>query len=296
MQVLSLTDNNIKFIKANRLSVSASEMARRFGVNKDVVGRYMRKNKLTAPRKLQLKFRSEAMKKRTTSDKKTDCFLTKHYLDINVNQLSIKIGRSETFVKTRLRQLGLKIPEAIIEQRKIDSRIKPGNVPMNKGKRQVDYMTKDAIKRTAATRFKKGHLPVNSIGFTDGDISIRCDHENRDGNIYFYIRVSLGKWYPLHQYLWEQVNGKQPKGMCLWFIDGDSLNCELDNLELVTRAENMKRNSASVNLTDGYVAQTIVGKKGRHLFEEIKANKDLIEVKRLQLLINRQIKKHESAK
>jgi hypothetical protein len=293
MGILSLTSANIKFIKANRLVMSASDMARHFGVGKDVVGRYMRKNKLTAPQKLQLKLRSEAMKKRTTSDKKTDCFLKKNYLKINVNQLSINLGRSETFVKTRLRQLGLVIPKEIIENRKKDSRIKPGNIPFNKGKKQSEYMTRSAIKRTAATRFKRGNLPHNSIGVKDGDISIRVDHKNRDGKAYKYIRVELGKWYPLHQHKWERKNGKLPRGKCLWFRDGNTMNCTLKNLELITRAENMRRNSASYNLTDGYVAQTIAGKNGRHLFEDVKANKDLIEVKRLQILINRQIKKHE---
>ena len=47
----------------------------------------------------------------------------------------------------------------------------------------------------------------------------------------------------MHQHLWENANGKIPKSHCLWFKDGDSLNCCLDNLELITREVNMYRNS-----------------------------------------------------
>ena len=78
--------------------------------------------------------------------------------------------------------------------------------------------------------------------------------------------------------------------MCLWFKDQNTLNTDLDNLELITRAENMRRNSSSLNLPDGYVAFTICGKNNMHLYDEILKDKDLIEVKRQQLLLNRKIK------
>lgn len=40
-----------------------------------------------------------------------------------------------------------------------------------------------------------------------------------------------------HVYIWEQEHGPVPKGMVVAFIDGDKLNCEPENLMLISRAE-----------------------------------------------------------
>lgn len=242
MPHLSLTATNIRFIKANRLKMPGCDMAQKFGVSKSVVNRYMRENGLAAPKELQIQWRGHGNLGKTTSTPKTDRILRSNYLVINVNQLSQKIQRSETFVKVRLRQLNLVIPQEIIEQRKMDSRIKPGNIPANKGKRQKDYMSKSAIKNTMATRFKKGQLPHNAIGFKNGDIRVRQCHSSEGGRSYKWIRLALGKWQLLHIDKWEKKhNRKLPKGHCLWFKDGNPMNCNLKNLELITRAENARR-------------------------------------------------------
>lgn len=236
MPRLSLTKANIRFIEKNRLRLSGAEMARRFGVEKQVVNRYMRNNGLSVPAELQKLFRYRERSVKTSSDEKTDKILTERYLDIPVKRLAIEIGRSHMFVITRLKQLGLVIPPEIIEQRKRASQIQPGTTPPNKGKKQSEYMSKAAIARTKKTRFRKGQIPPNTKD-RDGVITIRYDHKHRNGRPYKYIRISLGKWVPYHQYKWEQKYGKQPEGMCVWFKDGNSLNCKLSNLKLITRGE-----------------------------------------------------------
>lgn len=40
---------------------------------------------------------------------------------------------------------------------------------------------------------------------------------------------------------WERANGPLPVGHCLWFKDRNRQNCELSNLELITRAEMGRR-------------------------------------------------------
>lgn len=289
-----LTAAHIVFIKENRLKMSASDMGRKFGIDKNIVGRYMRKHKLTAPAEIQKGFRSAAMQGKTTSDKKTDDFLNKNYLQMPVKTMAATLDRSGMFVSTRLRQLGLIIPPEIIEHRRQIGRIKAGNTPTNKGRKQTEYMTAEAIAASVGTRFKKGQLPHNAVGFKDGDITIRHDHPDRGaGHAYKYIRLSLGIWKPLHTHLWEQKNGKVPPGHCLWFRDGNSLNCELDNLELITRKDNRIRNSGSTMLTDGYVARSIVGKSAdKELVAMVKENTGLVELKRTQLLIKRKIRQH----
>ena len=51
------------------------------------------------------------------------------------------------------------------------------------------------------------------------------------------------RWRAVHIVLWEQANGPLPGGHALVFRDGNKRNISLDNLELVTRADLMCRNS-----------------------------------------------------
>lgn len=118
------------------------------------------------------------------------------------------------------------------------SRFKKGDTPANKGKRQVEYMSAEQIARTEKSRFNKGNLPHN----TKSDFTVTIRPDNRGVKIKF-IRVALGKWVPLHRYHWEQENGPIPKGLKLIFKDGNTMNCDLINLELVTAADLLKRNS-----------------------------------------------------
>ena len=113
--------------------------------------------------------------------------------------------------------------------------IKKGTPPPNKGKKQTEYMTPEAIERTRATRFKKGQLPKN----TRHDYAI-TERPEKNGRVYKYIRIGLAKWVLYHRYIWEQANGKIPKGYNIQFKDGDSLNCTLDNLYMISQADQLK--------------------------------------------------------
>ncbi len=53
------------------------------------------------------------------------------------------------------------------------------------------------------------------------------------------IKMPNGTWKPYHVYLWEKANGKLPENCFLLFLDGNPLNCELDNLYCVTHQERM---------------------------------------------------------
>ena len=57
------------------------------------------------------------------------------------------------------------------------------------------------------------------------------------------MRISLGKWIPKHVLLWQQAHGPVPKGYNIVFRDGNTLNCTLENLECISNAELMQRNS-----------------------------------------------------
>lgn len=178
----------------------------------------------------------------TSFTEKEDKYIIDNFLSMPIKTIAKNIGRSYTGVMGRLNANGLKIPLSIIEYRKKLGVYKKGNISFNKGKKQSEYMTAEAINRTAFTRFKKGNSPHNTSE-KDGDISVRIDHANRSGKSYKWIRLSLGNWDLLHRQVWISANGNIPKGSCISFKDGNSLNCDLSNLTLITRKENMLNNS-----------------------------------------------------
>lgn len=141
-------------------------------------------------------------------------------------------------------------------------------------------------------QFQRGHVPLNT--FRDGCISIRGDGGRNTTRKIYYIRTEKGKWEQLHHYLWENVFGPIPVKAVLGFKDGNTLNCNLYNLYLIKMGDNMKRNSASLNYKDGWVAQSLIGsrkmKESPELYDAIKSNKPLIEAKRAQLQLKRTIK------
>lgn len=47
---------------------------------------------------------------------------------------------------------------------------------------------------------------------------------------------------PKHRWLWEQAHGAIPKGYNVQFKDGDTLNCVLDNLYLISRKKQLRKN------------------------------------------------------
>src|SRR6266571_223899 len=63
------------------------------------------------------------------------------------------------------------------------------------------------------------------------------------GYIDMKIKEGLRAWRQLHYILWEEAHGPVPKGHCLRFKDGDRLNVELKNLRLISRRQNMARNT-----------------------------------------------------
>ena len=117
----------------------------------------------------------------------------------------------------------------------IDCRFKKGNIPANKGKK--GSMNPEQYEKCKATMFKKGNIPPNrrEIG-----------SERIDKNGYVEIKIQDGKlnknWIKKHRYIYEQANGKIPKGHKVIFADGNNRNFEIKNLILVTNAEELIMN------------------------------------------------------
>ncbi|PRY51511.1 HNH endonuclease [Arcticibacter pallidicorallinus] len=284
-----LPSKTCKYIEANYLKKSGKAIAKDCGCSSSAVQRYIRKKGFVVPPELRAKFRTQALIGKTTFTPEEDAIIREQYLLKPVKVLAEEINRSYTGIMSRLKAMGLSIPAELIQQRKQLSRIQKGSTPPNKGKKQTEYMSTEAIARTRSTRFKRGNVPHNSYN-EPGKITIRRATEKKGGRAYQYICLELGKWKELHIHNWEKQNGPVPKGHCIWFKDGNSLNADVDNLELITRRENRMRNSSSEILSDKYVANCIAWRNSELKEEIISNHPELIELKREQIKLNRLLK------
>jgi hypothetical protein len=116
----------------------------------------------------------------------------------------------------------------------VANQFKPGHTPHNKGKQ----ISAEIYEKVAPTMFKKGNKPHNTKPV--GTINVRLDS---DGRPYQYIKIKDSHWELLQRYVWTQANGEIPAGSVVIFLDGNYLNCDISNLQVISRKENMARNT-----------------------------------------------------
>lgn len=122
-----------------------------------------------------------------------------------------------------------------------------GHVSHNKGKRQTEYMSEDAIRRTVATRFQKGNIPQTHL-------TVGSERLTKDG----YIKVKIAEpniWRFKHRIVWEQENGPIPPHHAVIFLDGNPINCAADNLALVDLPTNARLNQMHLRYDDPQATQ-----------------------------------------
>lgn len=162
------------------------------------------------------------------------------------------LGRSRGSIHGQADLLGLrKTPEymrethgAHIADIGIDARFKPGQAPWNKG---VTGSTGNHP-NTRRTQFKAGrapqearnYLPIGSLRIGKDGILQRKVTDDPD------LHPSR-RWMAVHRLVWEAVNGPMPKGFIVVFKPGmasaDPDMITIDRVELITRAELMRRNT-----------------------------------------------------
>lgn len=106
-----------------------------------------------------------------------------------------------------------------------------GSLPWNKGIRF------EAGGKSGVTRFKPGSIPPNwrPVGST---------RITRDGYVEIKTAEGMFKWRLRHREVWKEHHGEySPRGTAIIFRDGNRQNCDIDNLELLTRKQLMARNS-----------------------------------------------------
>lgn len=171
------------------------------------------------------------------------------YPDTHIRTLCRRFGRSRHSIYNAVHFLGLlKDPDFLLNQnrelgRRLDTfgaphRFLKGYLPANKGLRQPGWFAG----RMRETQFKKGHFPYNR----DPDFYVLgALRVNADGYIDMRMSFEAGSkgWRALHRILWEDAHGPVSPGCIVRFKDRDKLNVELGNLELISRADNMRLNS-----------------------------------------------------
>lgn len=144
-----------------------------------------------------------------------------------------------------------------------DGRFPKGHIPVNKGKKGMGGYP--------PTQFKKGHKPHNYL-------PVGTERVNGDG----YIDIKIAdpnKWKAKHRILWEEAHGPIPDDHVLIFADKDKLNCQLDNLMLVTRAQAAVLNNRGLRrenreLTEtGLIIADLILKTGERARESKGGNK-----------------------
>lgn len=78
---------------------------------------------------------------------------------------------------------------------------------------------------------------------------------SRKKDEYQYIKTEDGKWILLHRYLWEQAHGPIPPGYKVTFLDGNIQNVSLENLVLVSNAEQMILSRDNLRFSDPQLSQ-----------------------------------------
>jgi hypothetical protein len=172
-------------------------------------------------------------------------YLREHYANDSSTEIAMALGRLVNGVYQKAAKMHLsKAPDFFSVMGKIGTqhpkavaaRFKKGEPPHNKGKKIEEYMSEEGIKRSSATRFKKGRIPENArpVGWE------RVDKEG-----YVWVKVAGRRTMTLkHRWVWETQNGKIPEGYGVAFKDGDRTNCDISNLYLLSKADNVRNKIA----------------------------------------------------
>jgi hypothetical protein len=154
----------------------------------------------------------------------------------------------------------------------VDIRFKPGNKTSFKpGHKPWNYGLKgfNAGGRNSETRFKKGNRPHQwkPIG-----------HERITDEGYLQRKVadtgeSRRDYVNVHWLLWIEHYGEIPPGMLIVFKDRNPKNIVIENLECISRSENLRRNSVHRLPKEVALATQLVGAINRKLNRYQRGNK-----------------------
>lgn len=150
-------------------------------------------------------------------------------------ELAIRFQRPAKAIGLKAHKMGLrKTPECVAK-----GQFKRGHETWNKG---VPGST-GKHPNCRRNHFRKGHLSGQA---SDNLRPIGSELLDKDGVLMrkvSHTQCRRDDWRPVHVLIWEALHGSVPAGHIVIFADRNHRNFTPSNLILVTRAENMLRNS-----------------------------------------------------
>jgi hypothetical protein len=158
------------------------------------------------------------------------------YSDSSRLELTEVIGKSHDQIRKQAHRLGIsKSKEYLIgksliypvKERGEKTRFAKGHATWNKGLTGVNGQSN--------TKFKEGNSSHNTLPVGATRV---------DGRGYVEVKIdNTNAWKLIHVLEWEKFHGPVQSGFCVIFRDGNKSNTSIENLELLSRAELMQRNS-----------------------------------------------------
>lgn len=163
--------------------------------------------------------------------------LKQHYSDSNIHELMQMLNKTSGAIYNQAYLNKLKKSPEYEEKRRLQdikniskntsSRFQKGSKPWNKGVK--------GFMGANATSFKKGNKPHNTRKVGDTRI---------DGkDMFLLIKVADKQWIRKEILIWESVHGKIPKGHVVRVKNPFLDKYDINNLMLITHAENMLLNT-----------------------------------------------------
>ena len=162
--------------------------------------------------------------------------MRKHYADTTLQELQKVLQKTTRAIHQKARCLKLK--KTLEYKRRLaqenpafsanQMRFMAGQIPWNKG---ISYMPSG---KSLQYRFAIGHLPHNTHPI--GTLAL---------DVYGYLKHKIANpdvWEYVHKRNWIAAHGPIPPGHMIVFKDGNKSNCDIENLEAITRKEMMMRN------------------------------------------------------
>lgn len=192
--------------------------------------------------------------------------LRRLFPDHTAREIAAALGRGVRQIHHKAHRLGLrKSPEWIAEHARAAmadpghparrTQWPAGHEPYNKGK---PHPTRG---RSAETQFRPGNRPHTWQ-------PIGSDRASKEGYLQRKVSdtgVTRRDYVPVHHLVWRMHGREIPPQHALVFRDGDKRNFDINNLELVHRAELMRRNSVHRHGPEVAKAYQLIGAVRRQI-------------------------------
>ena len=227
MGYMTYTDEMKQFIEENYKDISTAELVDRFntrfgaGVSLYAIKKYKENHGLRNGRvggSTSMKYTEEMhafMKEYVPghTHKEIQAEFNRRFVEVHIS-----LGRVKSYIKNHGLNTGF------------TGQFQKGCISHNKGQK----MPPDVYKKCKATMFKAGQTPCNKK-------PLGSERITKDG----YIEVKIAepnKWRLKHLVVWEEVNGPVPPKHCIFFMDNDRTNTNIENLRLIPRSHLVSMN------------------------------------------------------